>query len=844
VYWHTDIGSLPHFFAKCPFEDRCSATTNSSIYENTTCTGNSTGTLCGACESGFYLSANKCEECGENTAPAKLGVFFTVILVLSVLLFMSRGAIRRIQRRYGYMWRNVLRIFTINLAYAQINTALPTVISLPLPRIYLEFLENWNWVNVDLFSLLSLKCINSKFDFRGRVVLATLVPVCMILVFAVNFFCQRQALMRAAMRRRESRDKSRDAAAEARGEKIRVRAIEYVYSSTDVDEDGYMDEHEFVHVLGLLHVKRHHKISHDVRQVRALMKQLGGVPRRAVAANMLGHHHHQQHQQGTTTRAGTTSDGVEMTLSHEALHNCAVAGTTDEVFGPEWIAHAEIDRAWRNTSSVLLIVLFLLHAPVSQRFVYYFACQFVDDERSFLRSDYSVECYQGDHLEFASFAVFMIIVFTFLLPLTMCGLLCRHRKSLHTAAIRQRYGFLYKPFNRGAEFWEILEVFRKLSLTGLLVFVTDDAYRAVTAVLICVVSVANLNYLRPHKNWLVFLIAECSFLLSTFKYLALVLLNSPNGDAQRDPSAGGEKGNSTGTAQSVDEKQGQEFLGMLLVVLDVVFVLASSISVLALVWLLRKDVRVSFGKTGSKGKGQDKKNTNKKKILPVTGSEDATTRGPKSAGGKFWDPTMVTSPSGEETAVHFAETTEAAPKGKGPDKMVTEEKVAGMTGTPATPGTLRTPGTEQEAVGIPEKQEKSVGHLPAPSTTVLPVESKQQSSETLAVPAIPQKPKTPALDTRKQKKKNKKKLPAPTVPTATATNPAKDDDEKKADTNQPSAVSNGMVEIAVPKGAHPGQNVTVKLDGGHVIHAKVPRGLKPGMIFTVPIASQENHAEL
>ena len=75
-----------------------------------------------------------------------------------------------------------------------------------------------------------------------------------------------------------------------------------------------------------------------------------------------------------------------------------------------------------------------------------------------------------------------------------------HRKSLHTAAIRQRFGFLYKPFHRGAEFWEILEVFRKLSLTGLLVFVTDDAYRAVTAVLICVVSVANLNYLRPQAS--------------------------------------------------------------------------------------------------------------------------------------------------------------------------------------------------------------------------------------------------------------------------------------------------------------------------------------------------------
>ena len=180
------------------------------------------------------------------------------------------------QRRYGYMWRNVLRIFTINLAYAQINTALPTVISLPLPRVYLEFLENWNWVNVDLFSLLSLKCINSKFDFRGRVVLATLVPVCMILIFVGNFFCQRRAWMRAAMRRQKSRGKSQtDSVAVAWNEKARVRAIEYIYTSTDYEEDGCMDEHEFVHVLGLLHVKGNHGMRHDMRKVRALMKQMG-----------------------------------------------------------------------------------------------------------------------------------------------------------------------------------------------------------------------------------------------------------------------------------------------------------------------------------------------------------------------------------------------------------------------------------------------------------------------------------------------------------------------------------------------------------------------------------------
>merc|ERR1711871_809905 len=105
---------------------------------------------------------------------------------------------------------------------------------------------------------------------------------------------------------------------------------------------------------------------------------MGAVPHRPVVANKS---EQQQLLRRWKIRADSESDGIQMMLSHEALHNCAVSGTTDKIFGPRWVAHAEIDRAWRSTSSVLLIVLFLLHAPVSQRFVYYFACQFIDNKR-------------------------------------------------------------------------------------------------------------------------------------------------------------------------------------------------------------------------------------------------------------------------------------------------------------------------------------------------------------------------------------------------------------------------------------------------------------------------------
>ena len=301
----------------------------------------------------------------------------------------------------------------------------------------------------------------------------------------------------------------------------------------------------------------------------------------------------------------------ELVLSHSSLQDSAEEGLLEHVFGSGWVLRANVERAWRNMASVLLIVLFILHAPVSQRFIYYFACENIDETRSFLRSNYNVECNVGSHRSFRPFVILVIVSFTFCLPLVICLQLCRYRKILHTAAVRQRFGFLYVNFNRGAEFWEILEVFRKLSLTGLLVFVPNQNYRAITAVVICVVSVANLNYLKPHRNIVVFLIAECSFLLSTFKYLALVLLTSNQDSVQEGGTAGL-------NSISGEGRNNPNHLGILLIVLDMLFVLASSISVIALAWLLHNDIKktrkkvsvvhVAARKDSSKdAKGSDKK---------------------------------------------------------------------------------------------------------------------------------------------------------------------------------------------------------------------------------------------
>ena len=89
------------------------------------------------------------------------------------------------------------------------------------------------------------------------------------------------------------------------------------------------------------------------------------------------------------------------------------------------------------------------------------------------------------------------INFFYVLGIISCYLYI-HRTELYSTSIFQTVGWLYDPFVRGAEFWQVHDVMMKMILTGMLIYVPPTS-RAGIAVLVCVVAVANLNYFRPHK---------------------------------------------------------------------------------------------------------------------------------------------------------------------------------------------------------------------------------------------------------------------------------------------------------------------------------------------------------
>jgi hypothetical protein len=525
-------------FEKCPYRNRCFSDG---------CTNFTEGPLCAVCSSDHFRdSTGVCAQCTETTVSIKIATLSSIFMVLLLLVWSQRKRIQRLRAKYGSAWRDIVRILTINLSYCQISSSLPGMIQIPWPTKYLELLDKLSFVNIDVVSLLGMKCVGGDFwDFSGRLVIACLVPPLVVMLCFIIYVYRQSHVKRRAKHGTTSM------------KEMTTHSVDYLWDMFDLDDSGEIDEDEFHNLL--IHLKASpehvHPQASDMR--REIMKDLKAVKRHNV-------HHRHKHM---------------YVVLRPHFVELVASGKMGDVLRDDWILWAERQRIREHFLSDMLLVLFLLHAPLSQRGFYFFACSPVGNKQ-FLSADYTIECFQDKHKLYEPVAILFLGIFSFLFPLLVLLKLCQHHRNLRTPEIRHKFGFLYASFNRGGEYWELHEVFRKMILTGLLVFIPGSSRPAV-AILVSVMSVASLNYVKPHKNYLVFWVAQISFLLTTFKYLSVILLATTSGP------------NSSSGITSITAEGEQAFdstsdvIGTLLIILDITFMVSSLFTMVAVIMVLR-----------------------------------------------------------------------------------------------------------------------------------------------------------------------------------------------------------------------------------------------------------------
>eukprot|EP00953_Heterococcus_sp_UTEX-ZZ885_P028221 15059-Heterococcus_DN1.PRE.2 len=195
----------------------------------------------------------------------------------------------------------------------------------------------------------------------------------------------------------------------------------------------------------------------------------------------------------------------------------------------------KLDEALAKHYLVFLIMTFLLYSTVSTVVFQTFACDRVDQlsTESYLRADYSIQCYTDTHHAYMVYAWVMVIVYPLGTPALYAYLLWRNSRRLGSqneamrdAAVALRpTRFLWHSYTHKFYYWEVIECMRRLLLTGAIVFIypgTND--QASVACVLAVVSIAVAAQCRPHADALdgnIYTVGGVVTFLSMFLSLAI-----------------------------------------------------------------------------------------------------------------------------------------------------------------------------------------------------------------------------------------------------------------------------------------------------------------------------------
>ncbi|GMI42890.1 hypothetical protein TeGR_g6250, partial [Tetraparma gracilis] len=139
--------------------------------------------------------------------------------------------------------------------------------------------------------------------------------------------------------------------------------------------------------------------------------------------------------------------------------------------------HEHKQAAINGAVSLFLGLTYLVFSSVSTTIFDTFNCKtFGDDEREYMMSDQSVDCGSPDHIWYQTYAGVMMFVYPVGIPMMYGVLLWRAREQLREDGREEveklhKIAFLWQDYEQEMWWFEVFDCVRRLSLTGLLVFV-------------------------------------------------------------------------------------------------------------------------------------------------------------------------------------------------------------------------------------------------------------------------------------------------------------------------------------------------------------------------------------
>jgi hypothetical protein len=161
--------------------------------------------------------------------------------------------------------------------------------------------------------------------------------------------------------------------------------------------------------------------------------------------------------------------------------------------------------------TLISLVSFATYTGISTRVFRLYKCRKIQDSW-FLTGDYTVECQQEEWNGYAASGVVFILLYVIGIPGFQLFLLYRNRHILHVRGdmsheekqqqhiVEKEYGSIYANYTPECYYYDILDLFRRLLLTGGLIMMGEESIAQVfLGIVICAMWLSLLIHKKPYK---------------------------------------------------------------------------------------------------------------------------------------------------------------------------------------------------------------------------------------------------------------------------------------------------------------------------------------------------------
>eukprot|EP00945_MAST-04E_sp_MAST-4E-sp1_P002491 g2491.t1 len=194
--------------------------------------------------------------------------------------------------------------------------------------------------------------------------------------------------------------------------------------------------------------------------------------------------------------------------------------------------------------TLLSLVSFALYTGISTRIFRLFKCRKIQDAW-YLTADYTVTCQEGEWNGYAASGVVFILLYVVGIPGVQLYLLYRNRHILHVRegmtheekqrqhVVEKEYGSIYTNYTSECYYYDIIDLFRRLLLTGGLIMMGEESVAQLfLGIIICAFWMTLLVHKKPYKaGWdnIIAVILAAHLLLTLVSGMALKLYDATPG---------------------------------------------------------------------------------------------------------------------------------------------------------------------------------------------------------------------------------------------------------------------------------------------------------------------------